>query len=89
MTFHWKLSAARTYIESFLGYNFANIDWLEEALWAYPVTMANGKHLIDGNKSLAVVGDAVLHVIVAEQCYDRGMTRGKWAILRMGSSLEL
>ncbi|KAK5138036.1 hypothetical protein LTR08_005833 [Meristemomyces frigidus] len=76
MTFHPTLSEARTYIEGFLGYTFVNIDWLEEALWAYPTTLSSGKNLIDGNKSLAVVGDAVLHIIVAEQCYDQGMIRG-------------
>ncbi|KAK5119412.1 hypothetical protein LTR85_007512 [Meristemomyces frigidus] len=34
------------------------------------------KPLFDSNKSLAVVGDAVLRLVVTTECYDRGMTRG-------------
>ena len=77
MTGHWKLPQARTYIEGFLGYTFTNVDLLEEALWAYPVTMASGKRLVNGNLSLAMIGDAILDVVVIEHCYDRGMSRGK------------
>ena len=76
MTFHWKLLEARTYIEGFLGYTFTNVDLLEEALWAMPVTMASGKKLVDGNLGLAMVGDAVLDFVLIEHCYNRGLACG-------------
>lgn len=76
MASHPTLSQARTHIEGFLEYTFTDIDWLEEALWAYPIILADGRNLIDGNKSLAVVGDAALQLVVANECYGQRMTRG-------------
>lgn len=76
MTSHPRLSEARDYIQRLTCYKFVNIDWLEEALWAYPVTMACGRYLKDGNKSLAVVGDAVLNLVVTSECYKPGIIRG-------------
>ncbi|KAK3652090.1 hypothetical protein LTR56_005221 [Elasticomyces elasticus] len=76
MPAHLKLADAKTYIEEVLSYTFNNIDYLEEALWACPAEMQNGRQLPDGNKSLAVVGDAMLHLVVVHYCYVRGMARG-------------
>ncbi|KAK4903297.1 hypothetical protein LTR27_000226 [Elasticomyces elasticus] len=76
MPAHLRLAAAKAYIEEVLSYKFNNIDYLEGALWACPAAMQNGRQLPDGNKSLAVVGDAVLHLVVVHYCYVRGMPRG-------------
>ncbi|KAK5743842.1 hypothetical protein LTR17_002465 [Elasticomyces elasticus] len=78
MPAHLKLADAKTYIEEVLSYKFNNIDYLEEALWACPAEMQNGRQLPDGNKSLAVVGDAVLHLVVVHYCYVRGPANDAW-----------
>ncbi|KAK0262252.1 hypothetical protein LTR12_006935 [Friedmanniomyces endolithicus] len=71
-----RFAEARTYIENLLAYHFSVVTNLEEALWAYPATLSNGSRLPDGNKSLAVVGDAVLTLVVKHHCYVLKMKRG-------------
>jgi len=72
-----RFAAAKTYIGNLLAYNFRTVTNLEEALWAYPATLSNGSYLPDGNKSLAVVGDAVLNLVVKHHCYVLEMKRGE------------
>ncbi|KAK4548764.1 hypothetical protein LTR36_008537 [Oleoguttula mirabilis] len=76
-THHPRLPQARAHIEGFLNYTFTDINWLEEALWAYRITMAStGKDLVEGNKRLAVVGDSGLTLVVVDHCIiGQGMTR--------------
>ncbi|KAK0273724.1 hypothetical protein LTR91_004899 [Friedmanniomyces endolithicus] len=71
-----RFAAVKTYIGNLLAYNFRTVTNLEEALWAYPATLSNGSYLPDGNKSLAVVGDAVLNLVVKHHCYVLEMKRG-------------
>ncbi|KAK1059934.1 hypothetical protein LTR74_012251 [Friedmanniomyces endolithicus] len=71
-----RFAEARTYIENLLAYHFRVVTNLEEALWAYPATLSNGSKLPDGNKSLAVVGDAALNLVVKHHCYVSKMKRG-------------
>ena len=74
---------ARTYIENLLAYHFRVVTNLEEALWAYPATLSNGSKLPDGNKSLAVVGDAALNLVVKHHCYVLKMKRGELKYSRL------
>jgi len=71
---HPNIHAATTHIESFLGYTFTNVNWLEEALWTYPVIMSTDKILRSANRGLALIGDAALKLVILNQCYARGMT---------------
>ena len=57
------LVQANAYIQELLGYQVKNIDFLEQALWAYPAITSAGTRLEDGNKDIAVVGDAVIHIV--------------------------
>ncbi|KAK4548762.1 hypothetical protein LTR36_008535 [Oleoguttula mirabilis] len=76
LTGHPRLAEARSYIEGVINYTFRDIDLLEEALWACPRVVGQ-RWLADGNKSLAVVGDSALNLVVADDCYAEGMSRGE------------
>lgn len=80
-----RFAEARTYFENLLAYHFSVVTNLEEALWAYPATLSNGSRLPDGNKSLAVVGDAVLTLVVKHHCYVLKMKRGRREYIRLVS----
>ncbi|KAK3621134.1 hypothetical protein LTR56_016540 [Elasticomyces elasticus] len=75
MSAHSNLTAARAHIEGFLGYRFIDINNLEEALWAYATELPNGRHITD-NKKIALVGDAVLKLVVVNDCYEKCSTIG-------------
>lgn len=81
-----KLQQARDYVQGFLRYRFQDINHLEEALWAYGGSLPNGRHLPDGNKSLAVLGDAVIYLIVKHDCYLKELAPGMAVlVLSLGS----
>jgi len=79
---HPRIQQAREHVEAFLDYTFANADWLEEALWTYPVTMCSGKVLRGGNRGLAQIGDSALDLIINHQSYARGMTPSMYITFR-------
>ena len=67
---------ALNYFEQFLGYHFINANWLEEALHAGGPTIIGDRRITDANKSLATVGDAVLQLVLINQNFDAGLSRG-------------
>ena len=73
---HPKIEEAQAHVEGFLGYSFIDRNWLEEALWGVRATMHNGKKLPDGNNRLAAIGDAAITLVMTNQSYARGMSRG-------------
>lgn len=64
--------------EAVIDYSFqdANIVW--EALQApgSGVVRSGTRSIRDGNKRLAIVGDAVLKLIINVENYEQGLTRG-------------
>lgn len=65
--------AARTLeVEKILGYKFTDTLLIQEAL-----QLAGFRPNSDGNKNLALVGDAVLRLVLVMDGYDRGQRRGK------------
>ena len=58
--------------ESVCGYNFANQDLLWEALQlAGSGVRVDGRILVQGNKPLANVGDAVISLLIRSRALDR------------------
>ncbi|KAI9870795.1 MAG: hypothetical protein M1823_008637, partial [Watsoniomyces obsoletus] len=64
-------------LESIIDYSFAdsNIAW--EAL-----QLPGNGFSIDGNRRLAVIGDLIIDMILAQQWYSSGADRAKWAHTR-------
>ena len=58
-------------VEETIGYEFNNRSILWEALQAAGsgVTAVDGRPLMDGNKRLALLGDAIIDVALIEQWY--------------------
>ena len=60
-------------VQDIIGYNFRNVDLLEEALESVGsgvVTVGKShRNCSDGNIDLAVVGDATMTLILRDQCY--------------------
>lgn len=66
-------------VEEKLGYTFRNRDILWEALQA-PNSIGSGVpglDLTDGNKRLALVGDAALKLVLLKRWYREGGSRGE------------
>lgn len=59
-------------VEGIIGYRFSDRLILWEALQAAgsPVTSAGTRRFPDGNKRLAVLGDAVLKLVLVAEWYD-------------------
>jgi ribonuclease III len=79
MSLHPNFTEARTHIEQLLSYRFNNAKILEKALRAFPCFLSSGEY-VDGNKGIAVVGDAALQLIVTTNCYVQGLDRGTASI---------
>lgn len=58
-------------LEELIGYCFTDRDRLREALH-----LANGMNG-EANKSLAMIGDRILGLVLVEQGYDRNESKGK------------
>lgn len=69
--------------QAVLGYEFNDSDLLKEALQAAgsPVFAVGGRHLPDGNKRLAVLGDAALKLILIRDGYVHDESRGTGATI--------
>ncbi|KAK6357787.1 hypothetical protein TWF718_002093 [Orbilia javanica] len=66
-------------IQNIIGYNFKNIHLLEEALEAAGrAADHDAEGSVDGNKRLALVGDAVLRLILVDEWYSSKGSRGKY-----------
>lgn len=67
---------ARTYVENILSYTFTNENLLREALHAGGPIRIDGHLAHEANKTLAVVGDAAIHLVIAHDGYLAGQSRG-------------
>lgn len=61
-------------VEKIIGYNFVNPVNLRGALQA--AGHLGGLHLPDGNKPLALLGDALLRLVLAEAGFQNSSTKG-------------
>ena len=69
-------------VQDIIGYQFTERLILWEAMQAAGsmVRSAGGREFVDGNKRLAVIGDTVLQLVLAERWYGDGTSRGiLWA----------
>lgn len=74
---NYNLAAARTHMETTLGYQFGNPDLLQEALHAGGPIYIGGKLIDEANKRLAIIGDSALDLALAITDYQGGLSRGK------------
>ena len=67
-------------VENIIGYNFNDPLILWEALQpaGSGVISAGSRLFLDGNKRLAMLGDAVLHVALVDDWYGGAGTRGSY-----------
>jgi len=65
-------------VETIIDYQFADPHKLWEALQApgSPVFVINGRHIPEGNKRLAMIGDSVLKLVFASEWYTGDGLRG-------------
>ena len=65
-------------VQDIIGYRFKERLILWEAMQAAGsnVRYAGDREFMDGNKRLAVIGDTVLQLVLAEQWYNGGTSRG-------------
>lgn len=65
-------------VENIIGYKFTNLSMIWEALQAAGslVPVVGNRRLVDGNKRLAVLGDTVLQLALAETWLDANEPRG-------------
>lgn len=76
MTEEAKIEGAQTVI----GYTFKKSRLLWEALQAAgsPVLRIGNRNLLDGNKRLAILGDRVLELALADDWYEGTEVRGRF-----------
>ena len=72
---HPKVSGLQTLI----SYTFTNPLLAQEALTARGAMFTNGPHFTDGNLRLAIIGDIVLELAIAENWFQNGTERSKLA----------
>lgn len=64
--------------QNILGYGFENVSYLREALHAAGSGfIKDGQILHEGNKRLAVLGNAVVQLILQQDWYASGESRGR------------
>ncbi|KAI4162986.1 MAG: hypothetical protein LQ342_003497 [Letrouitia transgressa] len=83
MAFAWTETSAQD-AESIIGYHFSDPFLLEEAFQAAGSFLTLARRYPEGGKRLAVVGDAVLQLALAETWYECSETRG----ISLDSSLD-
>lgn len=77
-------------IEDVVGYDFKDRNLLSEAITAAgSIVGAGSRHFPDGNKRLAVLGDGVLRLVLAEDWYEGDGTRGKTGTRKSGGAYQL
>ncbi len=69
-------------VETIIDYRFTDPLKLWEALQAAgsPVSAINGRHIHEGNKRLAMIGDSVLKLAFVSQWYTGDGLRGKQSL---------
>ncbi|KAL8769521.1 MAG: hypothetical protein Q9209_004582 [Squamulea sp. 1 TL-2023] len=79
-----RMNNAVAGVEAIIGYTFNDKFLLWEALQAAGsnVSIAGTRTITDGNKRLAVVGDKILELVLAERWYGSGQVRGTWDEVR-------
>lgn len=83
-----KKERAVTGIQEIIGYTFNDPALVWEAVSAAgSFTSGGNRHFADGNKRLAVLGDTVLQLALAEHWYDGTGARGKALPGGLSSSL--
>jgi ribonuclease III len=67
--------------EEIIGYTFIDKNRLWEALQMQGsgVTRIGDRRVLEGNKSIAIVGDAVLSLVLSEEWHERGEMRKEMA----------
>ena len=63
-------------VENIIGYTFDDPYLVWEAVSAAgSITSAGGRHFVNGNKRMAVVGDTLLQLALAESWYESPLER--------------
>lgn len=72
-------------VEDIIGYHFTNPSMIWEALQAAgsPVYVIGNRRLVDGNKRLALLGDTVLQLALAETWLDANEPRARFDQIRL------
>lgn len=73
-----------------LGYTFNNTEYLQEALLAAGAGMLQlrGRLVTDGNKRLALVGDAVLKVLLLQDWFGTEQSKGRSNVIAPRNKME-
>ena len=71
-----QYATAKPQIEEALGYHFTNDSLLQEALLAYPANVLDNRWIPEGNRRLAMVGDAILNVLLTDASDQEGLSTG-------------
>jgi hypothetical protein len=81
-------SIAITSVEDILGYRFTDTNCLWEALNApgSGVSAAGNRRFSDGNKRLALKGDAAIRNVIVEDWFPTNLPRGKELVRRKSCS---
>jgi ribonuclease-3 len=65
-------------LENIIKYHFANPQLLQEALTAEGASQSSQGPAGNGNKRLALVGDALLRVVILDRWYPCGASTGEY-----------
>lgn len=86
--YHIHTMAHLQYLQDKLGYHFINLNLLDEAFIAAgaPVSRTDIEGPVQGNKRLALVGDAVLRLCVLDEWYPEGADTGKIKIAMLNAA---
>lgn len=74
-----KMLNSITNVETILGYHFTDCNWLWEALQApgSGVSIAGTRRIYDGNKRLALKGDAAIKNVIITDWFTTSLPRGR------------
>lgn len=68
-----------TEVQAILEYNFTSIELLVRALTA----AGADEKIYDGNRRMAQLGESLIELLLAENAYAAGFSRGKYPISRV------
>jgi len=80
-----------TEVEEIISHTFSDKSMLKEALTTagVPLLCTGARVSLDGNKRLAIIGDAILQLALAEEWYEGNTARGKLLDLRFSTCLSI
>lgn len=76
MSTTFNFARSRAHFENFLNYKFNRPNLLHEALITAGSTVIAGQVIHDGNKRLALVGDAAMDLYLLHHLYLANFTKG-------------